>query len=160
MKLLAQHIVLTSGTNKEECRTQVLHFFEQTSLVRYDRISIDDTSIISGSHQDFSTRLAKGLQRNEEVLAKLIEELKGAGFENRKDLRSLPQGYPSKVLHIIAHFLDGFIGIDTAFYNLIDDSHWIPEGTSERMTDAPEQFWLFSLDCYSMTPREAAVLHM
>ena len=160
MKLLAQHLVLTQGNNRSECESQVLAFFDKTSLVRYDKISINAEKVISGDHQDFTDTLDRGLEKNRKVLENLLKELRAAGFEGCQDILTLPQGYPSKVLHIIAHFLDGFVGIDTAFYNLIDDSHWVPEDTAKRIAEEPQQYWLFALDCYSMTPREAALLHM
>ncbi len=160
MKLLARHSFLVSGEHYEDCKAQIDSFFEKTTLVQYDKISIDNDAIVNGGNEQFSERLKKGLDRNQAVLAKFIDELKTTGFEKRSDLPSLKQGYPSKVLHIIAHFLDGFISIDTAFYNLIDDSHWISAKTKEQLTSHPEKFWLIPLDCYSMTLREAALLHM
>jgi hypothetical protein len=160
MKLLGRHSILVSGKHYEDCKAQIDSFFEKTTLVQYDKISIDNDAIVNGDNEHFSERLKKNLDRNTAVLAKFIDELKTTGFEKRSDLPSLKQGYPSKVLHIIAHFLDGFIGIDTVFYNLIDDSHWISAKTKEQLTSHPEKFWLVPLDCYSMTPREAALLHM
>ena len=134
MKLLGRHSFLVSGQHSEDCKAQIDSFFEKTTLVQYDKISIDNDAIVNGGNEQFSERLKKGLDRNQAVLAKFIDELKATGFEKRSDLPSLKQGYPSKVLHIIAHFLDGFISIDTAFYNLIDDSHWISEKTKEQLT--------------------------
>lgn len=160
MKILARHLILVSGEHYEDCRAQIDSFFEKTTLVQYDRISIDNDAVVNGGNEHFSARLKSGLDRNHAVLAKFIDELETIGFEKRSDLPSLKQGYPSKLLHIIAHFLDGFIGIDTAFYNLVDDSHWVSSKTGEQLTSQPEKFWLVPLDCYSMTPREAALLHM
>ena len=160
MKLLARHSILVSGEHYEDCKAQIDSFLEKTTLVQYDKISIDNEAVINGDNDHFPERLKSGLERNQAVLAKFIDELKTTGFEKRSDLPSLKQGYPSKVLHIIAHFLDGFIGIDTVFYNLIDDSHWLSSKTEEQLTRHPEKFWLVPLDCYSMTPREAALLHM
>ncbi|MEJ2057239.1 MAG: hypothetical protein P8X39_05310, partial [Desulfofustis sp.] len=75
------------------------------------------------------------------------------------DLIDLNQGYQSKILHIIAHFLDGFIGIDSVFYNLIDDSHWLSDETRDKIEQQPDRFRLLSLKCYSLTPKEATLLH-
>lgn len=160
MKLLAHHLILVSGEHYEDCRAKIDSFFEKTTLVQYDKISIDNEAVVNGDNDRFPERLKNGLERNQAVLAKFIDELKATGFEKRSDLPSVKQGYPSKVLHIIAHFLDGFIGIDTVFYNLIDDSHWLSSKTEEQLTSHPEKFWLVPLDCYSMTPREAVLLHM
>lgn len=160
MKLLARHSILVSGEHYEDCKAQIYGFFKKTSLVQYDKIAIDSSGAVSGDNDCFAEKLESSLKQNRRVLTGLVEELKVAGFEKRSDLPDLQQGYPSKVLHIIAHFLDGFIGIDSAFYNLIDDSHWVSPSTRELLADKPETFWLVPLDCYSMTPREATLLHM
>lgn len=160
MKRLAQHVILAAGESREQCKTQVLHFFEKTSLVSYDQVVIDDERIIYGLENAFWETLQQALIQNQEVLKTLVKELGETGFDKRTQLPQLEQGYPSKVLHIIAHFLDGFIGIDTIFYNLIDDSHWLSENTSDEIKSVPERYWLLSVDGYSMTPREAALLHM
>ena len=161
MKLLARHVVLASGNSGEDARAQVLHFFEATSLVNYDKIIIpaDDGELV-GTDPEFDGRLARGLERNREILARFMAELEAAQGTSELDFTQVPQGYPSKVLHIIAHFLDGFIGIDSAFYNLVDDSHWLPDNTADQIAAEPEKFYLFVLECYSVSPREAALLHM
>lgn len=160
MELLARHLILAGAETRDECQAHILGFFDQTSLVRYDKIEVIDKSILRGTDGDFPALLKSGVERNRKILAGFIEELGNTGFGNKDDISLLKQGYPSKVFHIIAHFLDGFIGIDTYFYNLVDDSHWVTDDTAEKIEEKPEHFWLFSLDCYSMTPREAALLHM
>lgn len=152
-------MVLTEGESPEACRIQVINFFERTSLVRYDNIVIDDV-ILSAKNPKFSEELDRGLRRNQQTLHKFIDELGETGFETRGDLVGLSQGYQSKILHIIAHFLDGFIGIDSVFYNLVDDSHWLTVDTREQIDQEPERFNLLYLQCYSLTPKEAALLHM
>ena len=158
MELLARHVVLTEGESLEGCRTQVMNFFERTSLVRYDNIVIDDQLL--GSAPEFADALNSGLKKNGETLAKFIDELGTTGFEKRSDLMQLSQGYDSKILHFIAHFLDGFIGIDSVFYNLVEDSHWLSDETKDQIDQEPDRFKLLFLKCYSLTPREASLLHM
>lgn len=160
MKLLARHIVLVSGGSCEDAREQVLHFFKATSLVNYDKIIIPVGGEISATDPEFAEKLDQGLSRNHATLNKFLVELAAAQPTPDLDIASLPQGYPSKIFHIIAHFLDGFIGIDSAFYSLVDDSHWLPENTASQIAKEPEKFWLIGLECYSMSPREAALLHM
>lgn len=158
MELLGKHIVLVEGDSSETCKTHVLDFFEQTSLVHYDRITIEG-GILSANDPTFETELENGLKKNRNTLIRFIDELGASGFRNKCDLLDLNQGYQSKILHIIAHFLDGFIGIDSVFYNLIDDSHWLPDETRERIEQHPGRFRLLSLKCYSLTPKEASLLH-
>ena len=160
MKRLARHTLLAHGSTYEECKAQVLNFFEKTTLVQYDRVTIDEKNVLHGDHTRFPEQLDQCLQKNRAVLDKFITDLKSTGFSSFAELPNLEQGYPSKLLHIIAHFLDGFIGIDTVFYSLIDDSHWVSSQTREQMAADPGQYWLIPLDGYSMTPREAALLHM
>lgn len=152
-------MVLAEGETPEACRTQVINFFERTTLVRYDNIVIDD-GIVSAQDAKFREELDLGLKRNRQTLRKFIDELGATGFEARGDLMGLNQGYHSKILHIIAHFLDGFIGIDSIFYNLVEDSHWVSNETWEQIDHEPGRFNLLFLKCYSLTPKEAALLHM
>ena len=159
MELLARHMVLSEGESPETCRTQVINYFERTSLVHYDTIVIDE-DILCGSDPTFGQQLDLGLKRNRQTLDKFIEELGATGFEKRDDLMGLNQGYQSKILHIIAHFVDGFIGIDSVFYNLVDDSHWLSAATKKQIDREPKRFNLLFLKCYSMTPKEASLLHM
>jgi hypothetical protein len=86
--------------------------------------------------------------------------LRQTGVSDILDLEALEHGYPSKLLHMLSHFLDGFVGIDSSFYNLIDDSHWLPEHTAANIRDNGEAYWLIHIDCYSATPEEASLLRM
>lgn len=159
MQIIARHEMLVAGDSLEHCRKQVADFFARTQLVRYDRITIDDRGAKPGSHQDFSRCVSEAIQKNRSILKGLAEDLKDAGVQTTTDLLTLSQGYPSKVLHILTHFLDGFIGIDSVFYSLIDDSHWLPEQTQQAISTAPDGYWLIPVDCFSDTPEKASLIH-
>ncbi|SHH83813.1 hypothetical protein SAMN02745124_02152 [Desulfofustis glycolicus DSM 9705] len=158
MNVLASHLVLVAAETAADGETRVRQFFDRTPLVRYDRIELTGAAV-PATDRTFQTKLRQGLDENHRLVNHFIEELGGAGCSTRQDLAGLVQGYQSKILHIIAHFLDGFIGVDSAFYNLVDDSHWLPEQTAEAIKAAPENFWLLALDGYSTTPKEAILLH-
>ncbi len=158
MELLGRHVILVEGDDSDICRTHVLNFFERTSLVQYDNIVVEDT-ILSGNDPDFATELEAGLKKNKITLSRFIDELAATGFNGKSDLIKLGQGYQSKILHIIAHFLDGFIGIDSVFYNLTEDSHWLSDEARKKIKRQPERFRLLFLQCYSLTPKEASLLH-
>jgi hypothetical protein len=158
MKIIARHKMLVSGNSYQSCRNQVVDFFDRTQLVRYDRVRINKKESRPGSHQDFNRCVAEAIQNNRHILAGLIKDLENTGITTTADLLTMPQGYPSKVLHILTHFLDGFIGIDTIFYNLIDDSHWLPEQTQKAIAEAPDGYWLISVDCSSDTPEKASLI--
>ena len=42
----------------------------------------------------------------------------------------------------MAHLLDGFFGIDSQFYNLPEDSHWLGESLRKQIETGPAEFWL------------------
>lgn len=158
MEFLARHAVLVEGSDTSACRNQVLSFFERTSLIHYDKIIIEEASL-TGSDQIFAAELDRAILRNKKILQRFIDELASTGFETRSDLAGVAQGYHSKVLHIIAHFLDGFIGIDSAFYNMVDDSHWVSDETRNQIATTPERFQLLFLQGYSTSPAVASLLH-
>jgi hypothetical protein len=159
MQIIAHHEMLVAGDSLESCRKQVVDYFARTQLVRYDRVTIDDSGSRRGSHQDFSRCVTEAIRKNRHILEGLADELKDAGGQTTAHLLNLPQGYPSKVLHILTHFLDGFIGIDSVFYNLIDDSHWLPQQTQQAISAKPDGYWLIPVDGFSDTPEKAALIH-
>ncbi len=157
---IAQHRILVSGDSFTACSEQVHKFFALTSLVIYDCIEVKAEQSFSGQDPGFARALARAVADNRKTVESLIADLQKTGLGSLSDLLDIQQGYPSKVLHIIAHFLDGFVGIDSYFYNLPDDSHWLPKETAAAIGQHPEKFWLVHIDCYSATPEEAALLHM
>ena len=159
MKRLSQHKILLSGDSFEHCCDQLHKFFDLTSLVIYDCIEARREHSCSGLDAAFFTHIASAENRNRSMVEDLIAELEKTGIETTADLAHIAQGYVSKILHILSHFLDGFIGIDSYFYNLLDDSHWLPAQTSQLIQENPARYWLVHIDCYSATPEEAGLLH-
>ena len=160
MHKIAQHKVLAAGDSFESCCRQVRKFFDLTSLVMYDCIQVIDDHCRSGLDADFFEMLNSAEQKNREKVAELTVELQQTGAETIADLKTLEHGYPSKILHVLSHFLDGFIGIDSFFYNLPDDSHWVPPETGDDLRANRNHYWLIHIDCYSTSPEEAALLRM
>jgi hypothetical protein len=159
MKIIAHHQILVAGDSYQNCKRQVEDFFQRTQLVRYDRVEIDDKGAIPGSNKKFGIWIKEAVRKNRQILQELVQELENTGVKSTPDLLDMPQGYPSKVLHILTHFLDGFIGTDSAFYNLIDDSHWLMESTEQSIKSAPGGYWLIPIDCYSASPEKASLIH-
>lgn len=159
MKKIAHHLMLVAGPSHSSCRKQVKTYFARTELVRYDQIEIDEAATLSAVHRDFDGALADGLNQNRRILEGLIRDLQDTGIAAATDLLKIRQGYQSKVLHIATHFLDGFIGIDSFFYNLIDDSHWLPEQTQQAIAADPEEYWLIPVNGFSESPEKAALIH-
>ncbi len=158
MQLISNHLVLVAAPFIENGCSQVQDFFNKSLLLHYDRIDIQKEKCLQGNGKDFQRALQNSVEANRKTLNKFISEFEKTGFQSVSDLIEVKYGYPSKLLHIITHFLDGFIGIDTVFYNLIEDSHWVSEETRKTMNASPDTFWLIHLDCYSETPDKVALV--
>lgn len=158
MKRISRHKVLLAGDSFDHCSSQVHRFFDLTSLVIYDCIEARPEQSCSGLDAGFIDRIGDAESRNRRQVRELIAELEKTGIRTTADLHAIEQGYVSKTLHILSHFLDGFIGIDSYFYNLLDDSHWLPPRTAAAILATPHRYWLIHIDCYSATPEEAGLL--
>jgi hypothetical protein len=159
MQRISQHNILLGGESFAHCSQQVHKFFDLTSLVIYDCIEIREQQSVSGLDAEFSNLIQHAEQRNRDIAQRLIVEISQSGITNVFDLINIEQGYLSKTFHILSHFLDGFIGVDSYFYNLLDDSHWLSTETSKLIEKNPEHYWLLHVDCFSTTPQEAGLLH-
>ncbi|HSR36428.1 MAG TPA: hypothetical protein VLL73_04530 [Desulfurivibrionaceae bacterium] len=146
MKLEITHEVLVVGPDFARSRDYVLRFFAKTPLVRYDTVTVDEAASCPASHPDFWPRVDLGVRRNQEVLAELIGELKESGLRGLDDLRTLPKGYQSKLVHTVAHLVDGFFGIDTVFYNMADDSHGVSPQLRHEIQANPTEYWLLMIN--------------
>lgn len=159
MQRISQHNVLLAGDSFAHCSDQVRRFFDLTTLVIYDCIEITREKSYSGLDADFFQQIELAEDKNRQRVQRLIDELDSAGLCKTSDFINIKQGYLSKTFHILSHFLDGFIGIDSHFYNLLDDSHWLPAATRELIVTNPSHYWLLHLDGYTATPEEASLLH-
>ena len=140
------HTILVRGSDFEACKKKVLLFFEKYQLVRYSSIAISESKSLSAANSGFDNRLNEAILKNRQIVSELIGELQAEEIKTLNDLNVLPQGYKSKMLHVITHFLDGFFGIDTYFYCLEDDSHWVTEESLEKIKASPPDYWLLSLE--------------
>jgi len=158
MNKIAQHKILVSGDSFENCSQHVHRFFDLTSLVIYDCIKVMEEKSSSGLDAGFFDDIAVAEGKNRRMAQEFIDELNKAGIQKTTDLLNVEQGYISKTLHVLSHLLDGFIGIDSFFYNLIDDSHWLPPKTADDIKQNPKHYWLIHIDCFSATPQEVGLL--
>jgi len=136
------HDVLLAGSDFASCRRQVDRFFARTMLIRYDEVLVLENESINGTGKEFPVRLQEGLAANRQATGELLKNLKDEGFETLEDLQGLEKGYVSKIFHTIAHLLDGFIGIDSRFYNLEEDSHGISRDLQQKILAAPQNYWI------------------
>jgi len=145
-KPIYSYEMLVKGSGFNSCKETVLLFFQRYQLVRFSVITIHESRSIAASNPEFNKRLREAILENRKILQNLIRELQNEKVSTLNDLNELPQGYKTKLLHIITHFLDGFFGIDTYFYNLIEDSHWVSGEMQNTIGKAASDFWLISLD--------------
>ena len=138
MNVEVAHEFLVPGEEPEGCRARVKRFLETNQLLRYQEVEIPPESCVNALHPEFRPRLEAGIAANRRVLGRLLAELAEQGFGRTEELVNLEQGFASKTLHTIAHLLDGFIGIDSAFYNLADDSHWVSRVREELIKKEPQ----------------------
>ncbi len=159
MQQISEHKILLTGESFDHCSEQVHKFFDLTSLVIYDCIEAAESQSYSSLDTDFVDRILAAEKQNRRMVQELIDELVKANIQRTEDFLKIEQGYLSKTVHILSHFLDGFIGIDSYFYNLIDDSHWLPPTTAQAIHDKAHHFWLLHVDCFATTVEEAGLLH-
>ena len=136
------HDILLAGSDFESCRNRVKRFFDRTMLIRYDEVLVLEDESVNGGEKEFSTRLQEGLTANNQVIGEFLGNLKAEGFATFEDLKGLEKGYVSKIFHTIAHLLDGFIGIDSRFYNFEEDSHGISRDLRQKIFMAPQNYWI------------------
>jgi len=148
------HDILVAGSDFTACSQKVSRFFDRTMLIRYDRVLIIETESVKGTDGNFQKRIGAGLAANQKILAGFLGNLKAEGFASLDDLPSLEKGYLSKILHTIAHLQDGFIGIDSRFYNLEEDSHGISRSLQQKIEMAPGNYWLLMVKGRITSPGE------
>ena len=101
---------------------------------------------VNGDDKEFSTRLQEGLAANHQAVGELLRNLKNEGFDSLEDIQGVDKGYVSKIFHTIAHLLDGFIGIDSRFYNLEEDSHGISRDLQQKILFEPQNYWILKVN--------------
>jgi hypothetical protein len=143
--LAISHDILIAGSDYESCRQRVKRFFDRTMLIRYDDVEVIENESINGTDGNFRARIREGLKANQKVLGEFLENLKDEGFLSIDDIQGLEKGYLSKILHTIAHLQDGFISIDSRFYNLEEDSHGVSRDLQQKITVTPYRYWILKI---------------
>ncbi len=146
--MTSEHIFLVEAEDIEQSLSQVVKFLSTYQLVRYDRFEVKRENIIPIYNERFWDVLEGALEKNYEILHRFIEDLKSEGYQLIDDLRTLPQGYLSKLVHLIAHFVDGFFSVDSYFYNLIAASHFISHQLRMHILQTRKNFYLVQATGY------------
>lgn len=141
-EILGQHVLLLKGDSREAAEQHARYFFGYNDLVRYEAIVIEPDAILCGIDPEFTTKLKKGLEDNKKKINGLIEELRTEGALDSQFWPTMQQGYATKLLHTMVHLLDGFFGIDSILYNLVESSHQVTGVLLSRIKEHPEKYWL------------------
>ncbi len=139
-----EHLFLVAASDQTSAVERVKNFLERYQLVAYEKIEVLP-EVYQPDHPLFWPKLEEAIQRNRLFLKDRLKILQEEGFETIMDLKDLPQGYLSKELHVAVHFLDGFFGVDSNFYNLEEDSHWVSRRLVQELKTNPRRFWLISI---------------
>lgn len=123
--------------------------------MKYDVVHVLEEESFSSQREDFQQKIEMAMEANRKVIGSLQNDLKEEGFFDVSTWQHMPQGYASNIVHTIVHLLDGFFGIDSAFYNLLEDSHWVTERIMERIKNDQEIYWLITVHGNSERPDEA-----
>jgi hypothetical protein len=145
-KPIYRHSILVRGVDFQACKARILVFFRQYQLVRYSHITVLENESLRASAPGFGDRLHQAILENRRTLRELIEELQREGIKTLNNLEDIPQGYKTKMLHVITHLVDGFFGIDTSFYNFEEDSHWVTDDCRGKIALEPSLYWLLSVE--------------
>ena len=97
--------------------------------------------------------------QHRELCRHFLDGLRETGLRTVDDLLAVEQGYQSKLLHIFAHLVDGFFGIDSVLFNLVEDSHTISAGLRDAIQAEPRAFHLLTANCSLLSIEEASIIH-
>jgi len=150
MILSIEHSILASGSDLATCEHHIRLFFEKSQLVQYDSIEIDHSHSMNATASQFEGLIKQGVDSNRQVISDLLSTLNREGCTNLQDILTIPQGFQSKLLHTMSHLLDGFFGIDSQFYDIDENSHWITDSRRKQITESPETCWLMRIKAQSV----------
>ena len=148
--MLVKHLFLVKAKDYKAACQRIKNFLERYQLVSYEEIEFYPEEI-TPKNPLFGKLLQEGISGNKRFIENSLKKLDEEGYKNVLDLKNLPQGYLSKELHTVVHFLDGFFGIDSIFYNLEEDSHWVSRKLYQEISENPECFWLVKVKGISLT---------
>ena len=150
MILSIEHSILASGSDLATCEHHIRLFFEKSQLVQYDSIEIDHLHSMNATASPFEELIKQSVDSNRQVISDLLSTLNREGCTNLQDILTIPQGFQSKLLHTMSHLLDGFFGIDSQFYDIDENSHWVTDSRRKQITESPETCWLMRIKAQSV----------
>ena len=142
MEYPISHYFLVRAQSSQAASAHVERYLVGNQLISYAEFFVRPEECLGGDHIQFWDTLGMGLVANDVFARRMLAHLKEEGVTTLDQLLSVKQGYATKILHTLTHLLDGFIGIDSVFYNLVEDSHWVSEELSEAIRDYVTDYWL------------------
>ena len=141
----SRHQFLVKGADAEDCLEKIRLFFRNYQLLRYHTVELAGDGVLPATSAEFWNRLEVGVAKNRTTVRALLGELRLEGLETLEDLEEMPEGYLGKTLHTATHLLDGFFGIDSYFYNLVEESHQVSAGLRKEIGSRPAAYMLLSV---------------
>lgn len=145
---MCEHVFLVKAKNTTQAQLYVEHLLRTYKLIRYDHFEIKADQILVTQDPSFYEELEKALILNRDTLKNFLDDLEKGGYTTIGNLADMPQGYLSKILHLVAHFLDGFFSIDSYFYNLVEASHWMSKALMRKIKSDSKNFFLIKVKAY------------
>jgi len=159
MERSSTHVILVKSKDEPEASALIERFFQRTTLVNYDRLEVVGDKTIRADDPMFFPALDRALEENLQLLRDSIDSLEQGGCHELADILFLTDPYLCKVFHIAAHLVDGFIGIDSAFYSIVEDSHRVSARLRSEIQEQPEHYRLLWVHGYFGDAKNASLLH-
>lgn len=156
MEYPISHYFLVRSQSGQTAGQHVERYLAGNQLISYAEFFVRKAEVLRGVDEKFWDTLGYGLAANNIFARRMLDHLKEEGVTTLDQLLDLRQGYATKILHTLTHLLDGFIGIDSVFYNLVEDSHRVSPGLTEAIRLTPAEYWLVPVRTGKL---EASVLH-
>ena len=157
--MIFPHTLLVFGNDYDTCCRQAYGFLQSRKVLKYEHLEAVKEESCCGTDRNFRRRLNAAINKNRENITFLVNELNQVGFHSVNDIENMEQGYPSKVLHILSHMLDGFICVDSRFYNLVDRSHQVLPTTVAHIKKLPQRYWLIRVNGHLVSDPEPSLLY-
>ena len=154
------HKIISHADSITAAQEYVYGFFDNSMLIHYDTVKVVSVRSLSAADASFWSETESAIAENRSVLNRYIDELKETGCSSLDDFSCIAQGYSSKVFHLIAHLLDGFIGIDSIFYSLPEDSHWLSDTLRKKIIADPDHYWLMHVEGHFASKTKASLINL
>jgi len=156
MNYPVSHYFLVHSLSAQLAGQHVERYLAGNQLISYAEFLVRPEEVLNGVDEKFWSTVALGLAANHTFARRMLDHLQEEGLSTLEQLLELKQGYTTKILHTLTHLLDGFIGVDSVFYNLVEDSHQLSEVLDAAIQTTPAEYWLVPVRTGKLA---ASVLH-